>query len=58
MNRFKLFRKFSAVAEIKSDALSFDKIPGPKGLLGIGNFYNYFETFGEHHFFNLCVEFD
>lgn len=27
-------------------ALPFDKIPGPKGFLGIGNIYNYFKFIG------------
>lgn len=25
----------------------FEEIPGPKGILGIGNFYNYFKYFGK-----------
>lgn len=39
-------RKFSVEAA-KNEALPFDKIPGPRGFLGIGNFYNYFKVFGE-----------
>lgn len=30
-----------------SDVLPFDKIPGPRGIFGIGNFYNYIKPFGE-----------
>lgn len=39
-------RKFANEA-VKGEALPFDKIPGPRGFLGIGTFYNYFKAFGE-----------
>lgn len=41
-----LLRKFSVDA-VKNEALPFEMIPGPRGFLGIGNFYNYFKFFGE-----------
>lgn len=40
-------RRFSAEVLNDVKAKPFDKIPGPRGILGIGNFYNYFKLFGE-----------
>lgn len=53
-----LLRKFSFdVAQ--NEALPFNKIPGPRGFLGIGNFYKYFKVFGEFWFqWNLSSNID
>lgn len=40
MNQIRGFvRRFSA--------LPLDKMPGPRGVLGVGNLYNYIKPFGE-----------
>lgn len=33
--------------QIASDVKPFSAMPGPKGIFGIGNFYNYMKIFGE-----------
>lgn len=45
MARRLLIRKFSTEGR---DPLPFDKIPGPKGIFGIGNIYNYFKFIGNY----------
>lgn len=32
---------------VQESVKQFEEIPGPKGILGIGNFYNYFKYFGK-----------
>lgn len=34
-------------ASTYTDVKSYDDIPGPKGIFGIGTFYNYFPVFGK-----------
>lgn len=34
-------------ANVQENVRQFEEIPGPKGILGIGNFYNYFKYFGK-----------
>ena len=33
-------------ANVQESVRKFEEIPGTKGILGIGNFYNYFKNFG------------
>lgn len=49
MMTIKIFLRNFCSTTIKSNvkALPFDKIPGPKGVFGIGNLYNYLKVFGE-----------
>ncbi|CAO1322094.1 unnamed protein product [Diamesa hyperborea] len=35
-------------ANVQESVRQFEEIPGPKGVLGIGNFYNYFKYFGNY----------
>lgn len=41
-----LKRKFSFKKITNNGVKNFEDIPGPKGIFGIGNFYNYFKLFG------------
>ena len=42
-------RNISVVSgtNVQESVKQFEEIPGPKGILGIGNFYNYFKYFGK-----------
>jgi hypothetical protein len=47
MNRFFSSTGKVSVEALKEIVLPFEKMPGPRGFLGIGNFYNYFKAFGK-----------
>lgn len=53
-----LKRNVSVVSEanVQECIKQYEEIPGPKGILGIGNFYNYFKYFGKFLFSEFMNE--
>lgn len=48
LKKLSFFKRKITIDVVKNELIKgFDEIPGPRGVLGIGNFYNYTKTFGE-----------